>query len=180
VGLSLGGSTGGSSSKTSSTSSSTSQPTYSGNQYSLQNLLAQALSSLVPSAASGGTSPQVQAVETGNANQINQTSAAGGTAINRFLASRGFGQSGQTGQAGLQTELARQAAQGNNLASGGGLQLQQNNTTLADALEFAYANPGSSNAGNASGTGSSSSWGFGAGAGFGVPGIPGISVPSGG
>jgi hypothetical protein len=136
-------------------------------------MLSTVLQSLLPSVASGGTSPQVQALETQNANQINKTSSTTGDAMQRFLASRGFGQSGQSGQVALQTELGRQAALGANGSNAAGLQLQQNNQTLADALNFAFNTPGSSTTktgstfdtgtGSATASGSSSNWGFGGG-----------------
>jgi hypothetical protein len=91
--------------------------------------------------------------------------------MNQFLASRGFGQSGQTGQAALQTELGRQGALATNAANAGANQLAQNNTTLADAMAFSLANPGSSNTGNATASGNASNWGFGAGAGASSPGF---------
>ena len=169
MGLSLGGSTGGSSSKTQSQSSSTSTPTYTQPQSGLQQLLSQVLTSMLPATGTGGTSPQVQGIETQNADQINKTAAAGQKNLQRTFASRGFGQSGESGQVALQTELGREAALGNNLASGGSLQLQQNNSTLADALAYAFANPGQANQGQASGSGSSSSWGVGAGFGASIP-----------
>jgi hypothetical protein len=100
--------------------------------------------------------------------------------MNRFLASRGFGASGQTGQAGLQTELARQSALGANASSAGALQLNQNNTALSDALNFAFNTPGASNTGSATASGTSSNWGFGAGASAGFTGIPGVTASSGG
>ena len=135
--------------------SSTSSPTFSVGHAGLQGILSNVLSSLVPSVASGGLSPNVQALQTQSANQINQNYASLGQRLNRFLAARGFGQSGQVGQAALQTDLGRQGALANNNANYSGLQLQQNNSLLSDALQYAFAAPGSTSASTTSSTGGS-------------------------
>lgn len=130
--------------------------TYSGQQTDLQTMLSQVFASLLPSTASGGISPNVQALQTAGANSINSTAASSGDKMNRFLASRGFGQSGQVGQSQLQTELGRQSALGANASAASGLQLQQNNTALQSALNFAFANPGKSSTGSTTDTGTTS------------------------
>ena len=164
MGLSLGGSTGGTSSSATGSEVTNKTPTYTGEQGGLQSALSMVLQSMIPAAGAGTISPNVQAVETGNADQINKTSASTGTAMNRFLAARGMGQSGQSGQVALQTELGRQAALGANASSAGGMQLQQNQSTLADALTFAFTNPGQYGTDNA--TQSSNSFGWKAGGGI--------------
>jgi len=192
MGLSLGGQAGGSSNTTTgsgtatanSSGTSAATPTYTGEQSSLQSMLSQVFSSLLPAASSGGISPNVQAVQTAGADQINKTAAASGDKMNRFLASRGFGQSGQVGQSELQTELGRQAALGANASAASGLQLAQNNTALQDALTFAFQNPGKT--GTTSDTGTTSQqttqqsdsfgWKFGGGVGGSFPGAGGAGA----
>ena len=151
MGLSMGGT------NTSSTANATQTPTFSAAQTSLQGLLSGALSSLLPQVSSGGISPNVQATETQSANQINQNYSSMGDRMNKFLAARGFGQSGSTGKAALQTELGRQGALAGNASSAAGQQLNLDSTYLSDALMAAYAVPGSVNTGNTSGN--SSGWG---------------------
>lgn len=151
MGLSLGGS------KQSSTGSSTSTPTYSGTQSGIQSLLAGVLGTLVPSMATGAISPNVAGTEASGADQINKTYTALGDRMNKFLASRGMGQSGVSGKAQLDTELGRAGAIAGNTNAAAGNQLGLNSSLLSDALMFAFANPGSSSAGQQSG--SSSNWG---------------------
>jgi hypothetical protein len=67
--------------------------------------------------------------------------------------------SGQSGQTTLQTELAREGAQAGNLEAGGASQLQQNNTDLLSALNYAFTSLGSAASGNQSGTSSGSQFG---------------------
>jgi hypothetical protein len=151
---SLAGGLGLSGGYSSSSSKSTDTPTYSAGQSSLQGTLLDALTKLL---LGGGSSPQLQALQTQSADQINKNFSGVSDRINSFLASRGFGQSGLTGGAALSTELGRQGALAGNTATYGGLSLNQFNTGLADALQFAFANPGSSK------TSSGSSFGFGIG-----------------
>lgn len=166
MGLSLGGSTGGTSESKTGTASSTATPTYSGDQTGLQALLSKVFSSLLPATADGGISPNVQAVQTAGADEINKTSSGLGDRMNRFLAQRGFGKSGATGKAALQTEIGRESALGANASAASGLQLGQNSTALSDALGFAFANPGGTKTGTTSETGDTSGWGTSAGASF--------------
>lgn len=161
MGFSLGGSYGSTSSKSS--SSGTSTPTYSGDQSGIQSLLAQAFSSLLPSSTNGGISPNVQAVTTQNADAINKSYTGLGDRMQKFLAARGFGQSGESGKVQLQTELGRQGAIAQNQSGAAGLQLNQGQSLLADALAFAFANPGQSS--TATGSGSSSGFSIGGGVG---------------
>jgi hypothetical protein len=169
VGLGLGGSTGGTSS--SSTANSNTTPTYSQGQSQVQGLLSSLMTTLLPSVGNGSMSPNVAATTTANADQINQNYSAMGDRMNKFLAARGFGQSGTTGTTALKTELGRQSAQGANLAAGAGNQLGLDSTYLSDALQLAFANPGNTANGSTSGTGSQ--WGVSAGAGIKIPGLGG-------
>ncbi len=163
-----GGATSGSTSGTSSgTTADTKTPTYTPGQSGAQTGLAQLFQSLLPSLSSGGISPNVQAMQTAGADQINKTSSGLTDRMNRFLAQRGFGSSGSTGKVALQGELGRESALGANASAASGLQLQQNNTSLADLLAFAFANPGSASTGMSTGatSGTSSGSGFGVGVG---------------
>jgi hypothetical protein len=152
-----GGTNSSSTNQTGSGSSSTSTQ-YSPGQTALQDLLSGTFSSLIPSVASGGMSPNVQTTETAGADQINKSYSTMGDRLNRFLAARGFGKSGQVGQAELQTETGRQSALAGNYASAAQMQLNQNNTLLSDALAAAYASMGSnvnwSNVGSSNTSGS--------------------------
>lgn len=134
------------------------QGTYSAGQSSLQNSLMQAFSSLLPGITSGSLSPNVQNMETANANQINQNYSSVGQKMNRFLAARGFGQSGQTGQVATQTELSRQGALGANASNASGQQLSLDQSLLTDSLLAAFNKIGTTD----SQTGSGSSTSFGA------------------
>jgi hypothetical protein len=163
--LGISGGVGGSSGTTSGTSSGTKTNTYSGDQSGLQSTLASIFQSLSPSLASGGISPNVQAMQTAGADQINKTSAGLGDRMTKFLAARGFGSSGTSGKTALQGELGRESALGANASAASGLQLQQNNQSLQDMLGFAFANPGQNTTGVTSGTSSGTSYGVGVGGG---------------
>ncbi len=167
MGLSLGGSYGSSSS--SSKSSGSQAPTYTGDQSGLQSTLAQALQSMLGVFSTGGISPNVAAVQTQNADTINKSYSGLGDRINKFLAARGFGQSGESGKAQLSTELGRQGALAGNNANAAANQLNLGSNWLQDALAFAFANPGQVS--SATGSGNSSGFSVGGGVGFKVPGF---------
>jgi len=128
-------------------------------QSGLQGALADYFTSLVPSLTSGTLSPDVQAMKTASADQINQNAASSTDRTNSFLASRGFGQSGLVGQNALQTELGRQGDLAANESSYAGLQLNQNTQSLLAALNFATNPTGYTQAQNTNG----SQWGVAAG-----------------
>lgn len=151
MGLSMGGT------NTSSTANASQTPSFSPWQTALQQMLSSTMSTLLPSVASGGISPNVQATETASADQINKNYSGIGDRMNKFLAARGFGQSGKTGQTALQTELGRQGALAGNASAAAGQQLNLDTTYLSDALMAAFAVPGSVNTGNTNGA--SSGWG---------------------
>jgi hypothetical protein len=163
MGLSLGGN----SSKSQSSTATNTTPTYSPAQSSLQQTLLSAFQSILPNLTSGGIGPNVQAVQTQNAANINKSYSSLGDRMNKFLAARGFGQSGEVGKAALSTELARQGALASNNSDAAKMQLDQNNSWLKAALEAAFLNPGSSSAGTQSGSQSGSNWGFSGAAAFG-------------
>jgi len=184
MGFGLGGSYGSaSSSGTSSASSSGASNT--ANIYNLSQLIGQenvgsVLQNILGSlpgaiAGSGEKSPQVKALETASAGDINKAFTATGDRMNRFLASRGFGASGTAGQAQLQTELGRSAALAKNSADYGGMQMQNDlaklqtiySPTLLSALNYAFNPMGASSTtyGTSTGTETGSSSGFKVGAG---------------
>lgn len=171
MGLALGGSTGGTSSSSNSSSSGSTSNVYSPGQTSLQSMLTSALGTDVAAGTSGQLSPGVQAGETNAADQINKTSSGLSSRVNNFLASRGFGSSGTSGQMNLQEELGRQSALGANAANFAQVQQNANSTNLLAALNNAFTSLGTSSAATGSSSGKSSSWGVNAGAGFGVPGL---------
>jgi hypothetical protein len=79
--------------------------------------------------------------------------------MNRFLAARGFGQSGSTGKAAVQTELGRQGALAGNNSAAAGQQLNFDQALLGDSLLAAFNKVGDTSSGTTSG----SSFGWGAG-----------------
>lgn len=166
MGLSLGGSMGGTTS--SSTGSSTQTNTYDPTQDTTRGVIGTTLQDNLAAGNAGTLTPGVQAMETATADQINKTAKGTTDRVNQMLASRGFGPSGQTGQATLQGELARESAQGANSANYAGMQSQLNSQNLLAALNYAFTSLGSSASGIS--TGKSSQWGTSAGAGFVVPG----------
>jgi hypothetical protein len=151
MGLSFGGTS------KSATGNSTSTPTYTGGQGNLQSLLSSAFSQMIPGLTSGSQSPNITAQTTANADTINKSYSSSEDATSRFLAARGFGQSGAAGSNAVQTNIARQGDLAKNLAAGSSQQLQQNQGLLQDALMYAFANPGQSASGTSNG--SSSGWG---------------------
>ncbi len=158
MGLSLGGSAGGTTS--SSTGSSQTSNTYNPTQATTQGVLGTTLQNDLAAGNAGTLSPGTTAMETTAADQINKTSAAGAATTQQNLASRGFGASGQSGQASLQSELARESSLGTNAATFAGQQQQMNSQNLLAALNYAFTSLGSSASGSSSGQGTS--WGIGA------------------
>ena len=167
MGLNFGGT------KQAANSNSSQSNTYTEGQSSIQDMLAKAFSAMMPGVTGGGITPNVAAVQTAGADQINKTSAGLGDRMNRFLAARGFGQSGDSGKVALNTELGRESALGANASAASGLQLQQNNGWLSDALNFAFSKIGGTASGSS--TGNSSGWGVSA-SGGGVGSVGGIPI----
>lgn len=163
MGLSMGATHG----STDSSSTGASGNTYTSGQSSLQDQLMAAFSKLLPGVASGSMSPNVTNMQTAKADQINQNYSGLGDKMNRFLAARGFGQSGQTGKAAMQTELGRQGALAANASAASGEQLNLNQSILSDSLLGAFNAIGAT--GNT--TGSSSGTSFGVGASAKIPGF---------
>jgi hypothetical protein len=121
-----------------STSTSTKTPTYSPAQTNTQSSVATLLQNLL----GGGSSPEIQAMQTQSADQINKNYSGLGDRMNKFLAARGFGQSGKVGQMAEQNELSRQGALAGNTSNFANTALNEQNTALSDALNFSFANPG--------------------------------------
>jgi hypothetical protein len=167
MGLSLGGSMGGTTS--SSTGSSTQANTYNPTQDTTRGVIGTTLQNDLAASNAGTLTPGVQAQETTSADQINKTAKAGTDRVQQMLASRGLGQSGQTGQATLQGELARESAQGANTATYAGMQNQMNSQNLLAALNYAFTSLGSTASGAS--TGQSSGWGVGGGVSGKIPGF---------
>jgi hypothetical protein len=161
MGLSLGGT------QSKSSATGTTANTYTPGQTDLQSSLMQALSTLLPGITSGATSPNVTNMQTANANQINQNYAGVGDQMNRFLAARGFGQSGSTGKAAMQTELGRQGALAQNASDASGQQLNLDQSLLSDSLLAAFNQIGNSSSQN--GTSAGSNWGASGAASFAFP-----------
>jgi hypothetical protein len=122
-------------------------------------MLASLLQGDTSAAATGTLSPGVQAGETAAANQINTTSSGLTSRVNQFLAARGFGKSGQTGQATLQGELGRESQLGSNAANFAQVQQQANSGNLLASLNYALTNLGGTTSGTSSGTSSGSNFG---------------------
>ncbi len=154
---------GGSSQKSNATT--TQQQQYTPEQSDLQSGLLNAFKTLLPGLTSGGIGPNVAKVQTQNADTINKQSTGMGAKLQQFLASRGFGQSGESGKAQLQTELGRQGALAGNDAAAGQMQLNQNSSLLSDALAAAYKSIGYT--GNNTTSGSGTNWGVSGSASFG-------------
>src|SRR5581483_3032287 len=98
--------------------------------------------------------PNLTPLETSGTNSINQTYKGIGDRLQESLGSRGFGNSGASGTAALQTELGRAGAVGDLQSNLEGYALGQQQTALGQALGYSFAAPGStySNSGSAYGT----------------------------
>jgi hypothetical protein len=86
---------------------------------------------------------------------INKTAAGEGTSLQQSLGERGFGNSGASGTAALQTELGRTSAVGDLQSSLQSYALQQQQNAIAQATAFGFAAPGSTSMGSTSGNSSS-------------------------
>lgn len=159
MGFSLGGSYGSTSSNSKSNSSQSS--TYTPGQSDIQDALARAFKTLLPGVTGGGISPNVTALQTQNADTINKTDTGLAGRMQKFLAGRGFGSSGESGKVALSSELGRQSDLAANNTGAAGLQLSQNNSTLQQMLQFAFNQIGLT--GSQSGSGSASGYSVGGG-----------------
>jgi hypothetical protein len=161
MGLSFGGAAGGTNSN--STSSSVQNNTYAPGQTGVQSDLGTTLSQDLAASNSGTLTPGNTAALTSANDSTNQNAAGLTGRVTQFLAQRGFGQSGQTGQADLQGELSRESQIGTNTANAQANQGTQNSSNLLAALNYAFTSLGSTASGTS--TGSTTGWGVGAGVG---------------
>jgi len=120
------------------TGTSSSTPTYTPGQTSLQSQLSGVLGDNLLKG------PDVSPLRTAGTDQINKTYDSLGDRMERFTASRGFGQSGTTGQNQQQLELSRAGDIGGLESKLQGYQLDRQEQSIQDALRFAFGNPGSS------------------------------------
>jgi hypothetical protein len=144
-------------------SNGTTSTTYSPLQAGLQSLLGSAFSGLIPSLATGAPNPNVTAMQTQSADSINQTAGGLTDRMTRFLASRGFGQSGQTGKVALAGELGRESSLASNNSNFATTALNYGSNLLTQALGYAFNGMGQTQA--QTGTSSGSGWGVGGGLG---------------
>lgn len=166
MGLNFGG--GSSQSSTNQSATQNANKTFSGSQTSLQDQLGTSLSKDLSATDSGTTSPGVTAEQTQSADAINKTSDGLAGRMQRFLAARGFGSSGESGKVQLGNELQRQSDLANNNANFAQVQQNANSTNLLAALNYALTNLGTTAASSTSGSssGSNSTWGASASAAF--------------
>ena len=139
---------------------------YSPGQTALQTQLGSSLSTNLADANAGVMSPGVTAEKTAAADTINKTSGGLMDRVNSFLAARGFGKSGQTGQAALQGELGRESQLGGNEANFAQVQQGVNSQNLLASLNYALTNMGMTSSGTSSGTSKNSNFGAQASAAF--------------
>ncbi len=167
MGLSLGGAA--SQTSSNATASSTQANTYAPSQTALQGELGSDLSTNLKAAQGGVLTPGTTAELTSANDATNKTASGLTSRINQFLAARGFGKSGQTGQATLQGELGRESQIGTNTANAYASQNNLNTSNLLAALNYAFTSLGSSATGTSSG--SSSGTAEGGGLKFQLPGV---------
>jgi hypothetical protein len=173
MGLSLGGSYGQTTSSSTGSSTTSQKNAYAPGQTAVQGQTGTTLSRDLAAANAGTLSPGTTAMETNAADQINKTSSGLTDRVNQFLAQRGFGKSGQTGQTALQGELGRESQLGTNAANFAGMQTNLNQQNLLAALNYAFTSLGTTAASSGVSSGKGTDWGVGAGVSASVP-IPGL------
>ncbi len=117
------------------TTNGTQTNSYSPTQMALQGTTAGALSNLIT------RGPDLTPAMTTGTQTINDTYKGIGDSLSQSLAARGFGNSGASGTAALQTGLARGAAVGNLQAQLQAAAQQQRLAALQAATGFSFANP---------------------------------------
>ena len=147
---------GGGSSKSATSGTTSTSGTFSPGQTSLQSDLGTSLATNLKSSDAGTFSPGVAAQKTQAADAINKTSGGLTDRINTFLASRGFGKSGTTGQTALQGELGRQSALAGNEANFAQVQQGVNSSNLLAALNYAFTQLGQTTSASGSTSGKNS------------------------
>lgn len=130
-------------------SSGTSAPSFTPGQTALQGTLGSALNNEITNG------PNLTPLMTSGTNAINQTYKGIGDRLNESLSSRGFGNSGASGSAALQTELGRAGAVGDLQSNLEGYALQQQQQALGQALGYSFAAPTMTTSGSGSSYGTS-------------------------
>ena len=121
----------------SNSSSGASSPTFSSGQTAMQGSLGNALQNEITNG------PDITPLATSGTNAINQTYQGIGDRLNESLSSRGFGNSGSSGTAALQTQLGRAGAVGDLQSNLQGYAMQQQQTAMGQGLGYSFAAPGS-------------------------------------
>jgi hypothetical protein len=134
-------------------------------QEALQGTIGNVFSALVPSFATGATPANVTAMETQGADQINKTSSGLVDRMTKFLSSRGFGSSGQTGKVALNAELGRESDLAANHSNFASTALNYGSNLLTQALAYAFNGIGQKQ--EQQGTSSQSGFGISGGVGIG-------------
>lgn len=129
-------------------SSGSTTPTFSPIQSGLQAATGTALENEITNG------PNITPLATSGTNSINQTYQSIGDRLQQSLSSRGFGNSGASGSAALQTELGRAGSVGSLQSNLEGYALQQQQNALAQATGFGFAAPGSTTSGGGTSSGS--------------------------
>lgn len=114
----------------------TTTPTYSGPQYEMQSTAANTLQDRLRNPVN------LNPLKTAAIGKINQTYDGASDRLTDTLTSRGFGRSGKVGTNQAKLETERAGAIGSNESKFAGMQIDQNNQTLQQALQFAFAGPG--------------------------------------
>lgn len=115
--------------------SSTTRPSFSPVQTELQGTIGKTLNDYLT------TGPDLTPLETSGTDAINKSYKAIGDRLKQSLASRGFGNSGASGEADLATELGRAGSIGNLESHLKGTALQQMLQALGLGNSFAFAAP---------------------------------------
>jgi hypothetical protein len=95
---------------------------------------------------------------TAGTNAINQTYKGIGDRLQQSLGARGFGNSGASGTAALQTEVGRAGAVGDLQSNLQSYALQQQQNALQQATQFGFAAPGTSGTSTNTGSGTGSAF----------------------
>lgn len=138
--------TGTNSTSTTGGSTGTSTPVFNSGQTGVQGTTANALNQFITNG------PNLTPAMTTGTNSINQTYKGIGDQLQQSLASRGFGNGGASGTAGLQTSIAAGGAVGNLQAQLEASAQQQQLQALGTATGFGFASPGTTGSTATSGT----------------------------
>lgn len=131
------------------TTSGSSTPTFSPIQSGLQGTTAGALQNFITKG------PNLTPAMTTGTDNLNTTYKGIGDRLAQSLASRGFGNSGASGTAALQTEVGRAGAVGSLQSQLEAAAQQQQLQALQSATGFSFAAPGNTNTGTSTSSGTS-------------------------